>query len=278
MKNKQKKLKAENFRYVSKDVLKNPMIYINDFFEYQTSIDHWMRNVSFMVNAAAYPEMACPEFVESGFYCKQLIEHVELAYIIYRQCRLKKKRRPLILFETRDDYFAYSSRGEYSFNGQIDPADTLSRFFSFQSLQKWYETCDDIMLSLIPSEPADYDRFGNKISAVHELLLRLAQAMYVIYREGGLPLQVPSYIIAQPTDAFKGKMPLTKLGELIHNIIDKRQAEAAAELETVFEKAYGGAKPANKEAEITNADSEEQENQREGGIINNEEHNRVSFL
>lgn len=240
MKNKQKKLKAENFRYISKGVLKNPMIYINDFFEYQTSIDRWMRDISHTVNASAYPEMASPGIVDNGYYCKQLIEHVEIAYIIYKQCGLKKQREPLVFFRKRDDYDAYSSRGEYSFNGQINPSDAISRFFSFQSLQKWYETFDDMMLSSTHPETIYYDQFGSKIAVFHELLLRLAQAMYVIYREGGLPLQVPSYVIAQPTDAFKGKMPLTKLGELIHNIIDKRQAEAAAELESVFEKADGG--------------------------------------
>src|SRR5690606_17881124 len=132
---------------------------------------------------------------------------------------------------------AYMLRGEYSCDGQINPADTLSKFFSFQSLKKWYETLDDIMLSLTQLTVGNYDRFGDKLAVIHELLLRLAQAMYVIYREGGLPLQVPSYVIAQPTDAFVGKMPLSKLGELINGIADKRQAEAVAELEPIFEKA-----------------------------------------
>jgi len=93
------------------------------------------------------------------------------------------------------------------------------------------------MLSLTQVTVANYDRFGDKIAVIHELLLRLAQAMYVIYREGGLPLQVPSYVVAQPTDAFVGKMPFSKLGELINGIADKCQAEAAAELEPIFEKA-----------------------------------------
>lgn len=259
MKNKQKKLKAENFRYIKKQVIKNPMIYIDDFFGHRTSVDHWMRDISLTVNTAPCPAMACPEVLENGFHCKQLIEQVEVAYIIYKQCGLKKQQKPLAFFKTRDDYFMYSLRGEYSLNGQINPADTLSRFFSFQSLKKWYETCDDMMQSLTQSESSNYDRFVGNITIIHELLLRLAQAMYVIYREGGLPLQVPSYVIAQPTDAFEGKMPLSKLGELIHSIVDKRQAEAAAELETVFEKAYG-AKPENEEAEIINSDGGKGEN------------------
>lgn len=237
MKVKQKKLKAENFRYVLKRVIKNPMIYLNDFFGYQHRIDNWMRTISLTINRGAYPKMACHKAVESGFYCKELIEHVEVAYIIYKQCRLKKQRNPVQFFKTRDDYFAYVLSGEYSFDGQINPGDTLSKFFSFQPLKKWYETLDDIMLSLTQTDVANYDRFGDRIVVIHELLLRLAQAMYVIHREGGLPLQVPSYVIAKPSDTFEGKMPLSKLGELIHGIADERQAEAVAELEPIFEKA-----------------------------------------
>jgi len=234
---KQKKLKPKNFRYVIKRVIKNPMIYLNDFFGYQHKIDSWMRAVSLTVHAGAYPEMACPEVVENGFHCKEMIEQVEVAYVIYKQCRLEKQPKPVAFFRTRDDYNSYALRGEYSFDSQINPADTLSKFFSFQSMKKWYSTLDDLMLSLTQTDITSYDRFGDKIAAIHELLLRLAQALYVIYREGGLPMQVPSYVIAQPTDTFEGKMPLSRLGELMHNIADQRHAEAAAQLEPIFEKA-----------------------------------------
>ncbi|SFC26365.1 hypothetical protein SAMN05421747_10769 [Parapedobacter composti] len=234
---KQKKLKAENFRYVIKRVIKNPMIYLDNFFRYEASIDHWMRDISFTVNAGAYPAMACPDAVENGYHCRQLIEQVEVAYVIFKQCGLKKQKEPLAFFKSRDDYYTYASRGEYSFDGQINPADTLSKFFSFQPMKKWYATLDDLMLGLTWGRAPNYEQFGDKIVAIHELLLRLAQALYVIHRQGGLPLQVPSYVIAQPTDKFEGKMPLSRLGELIHGIADKRHAEAAAELEPIFEKA-----------------------------------------
>ncbi|WP_079715436.1 hypothetical protein [Parapedobacter luteus] len=234
---KQKKLKAENFRYVTKRVIKNPMIYLNNFFGYEYQIDDWMRTVSLTVHAGAYPEMACPDAVENGYHCKQLVEQVEVAYVIFRQCGLKKQKEPLNFFKSSDDYYAYVYRGEYSFDGQINPADTLSKFFSFQSMKKWYNTLDDLMLSFTQRQVPNYEQFGDKITAIHELLLRLAQALYVIYREGGLPLQMPSYVIAKPTNRFEGKMPLSRLGELMHSIIDKRQAEAAVELEPIFEKA-----------------------------------------
>src|SRR5690606_25582055 len=111
---------------------------------------------------------------------------------------LKKQRKPTTFLKTRDDYSAYVFRGEYTSKGQINPADTLSKVFSFQSLKKWYETFDDMMLVFTRSKAAEYSPFVGRITAIHELLLRLAQAMYVIYREGGLPLQIPSYVIAKP--------------------------------------------------------------------------------
>lgn len=227
----QKKLKAENFRYVAKRVIKNPMIYLDDFFRSQTRIEYWVRDIHLLVNAAAYSEMASPVLMENGFNCKKLIEQVEVAYIIYKQCGPKKQREPLAFFKTRGDYFAFSFHGEYTFGGEVNPADTLSRFFSYQSLAEWYETLDDMMLYLTYSEVSNYDRFGDKIVVIRELLLRMAQAMYVIYREGGLSVQVPSYFIAQPTEAFEGKMPRSKLGEYIDKIIDDQREKATAALD-----------------------------------------------
>lgn len=137
---KTKHLSKRNFRYVTKLMIKNPMIYINDFFKYQTSINTWIRDIDLIINAGAYSAMASPSKMESGFHCKQLIEQVELAYVIYKQCGLKKQPAPLDLFKSRTDYFNYTLRGLYTCNGKVDPGAVLSGFFSFQSLNKWYDT------------------------------------------------------------------------------------------------------------------------------------------
>ncbi|MGK6349804.1 hypothetical protein [Parapedobacter sp. DT-150] len=233
----QKKLKAENFRYVTKQVIKNPMIYLDDFFGHQTSIDYWMRDIHLLVNAAAYSDMASPAMTENGFYCRQLIEQVEVAYIIYKQCGLKKQKEPLAFFKTRDDYFAYSFHGEYTYDGETNPADTLSKFFSFQSLRQWYSILDDVMEYLAYSKASHYDRFGDKIVVIRELLLRMAQALSDIYENDGLFVRVPSYFIARPSVAFEGKMPRSKLGEYIDKVIDERREKATAELESLDEEA-----------------------------------------
>src|SRR5690606_10036924 len=95
MKIKQKKLKAENFRYVTKEIIKNPMIYLDKFFRSETSIDCWLRDISLLINAAAYSDLANPDFQENGYHAKRLIEQIEVAYVIYKQCNLKRQSKPL---------------------------------------------------------------------------------------------------------------------------------------------------------------------------------------
>jgi hypothetical protein len=222
MKNTQKKLKAKHFRYLSKDIIKNPMIYVRNFYRYETSLHTWLKNIDLLVNAGTYPEMASPDFFESGFHCKQLIQHVEVAYVIYHQCKVPNQKHPLSLFGNKEDYHNYVFRWEYTFNGKADPTDALSKFFSFQSLNEWYTTLDDLWMYMTIRKSSYYDKFGDKILAIKELLLRLAYAMYTIYEDEGLSISVPSYFIADPADPHQGKMPLSKLGEFIHDAIDKQ--------------------------------------------------------
>jgi|SRR5690606_6933347 len=145
MKITQKNLKAKHFRYVTRKVIQNPMWYLNDFFGSQTSLAYWLGHINLLLNAATYSDLADPEFQDNMFSAKQLIEQVEVAYVIFRQCNLKKQPKPLTFFITREDHVAYFE-GRYTIGGKVDPADTLSKFFSFQSLKKWYQTLDDICL------------------------------------------------------------------------------------------------------------------------------------
>jgi len=199
MKFKQKKLKAENFRYVTKEIIKNPMIYLDDFFRSQTRIRYWLREINLLINSATYSDMSSPVLMENGYHCRQLIKQVEVAYIIYKQCGLKKQKKPLEFFKTRKDYFFFTFEGEVTFNGKANPADAISKFFSFQSLADWYRTLDDMMLYLADPMDTSDERFGDRIVPIRELLLRLGQALYTIYEEDGLSIRVPSYVIVRPT-------------------------------------------------------------------------------
>ncbi|SEL83747.1 hypothetical protein [Parapedobacter koreensis] len=201
MKIKQKKLKAENFRYVTKEIIRDPMIYLDDFFRGQTRITYWLRDINLVVNHAVCSDMACTTLSEGGFHCRQLIEQVEVAYVIYKQCHFKKQAKPLEFFKTKKDYWAFVLDGDVTFDGKVDPADTLSKFFSYQSLPGWYETLDDMMIYLADQTGLGDERFGDRIVAIRELLLRLAQALYHICDNGGLSVEMPSYLTAYSADA-----------------------------------------------------------------------------
>lgn len=205
------------------------MIYIDDFFKYQTSIGDWIRDINLTINAGAYSDMSCATFTELGFYCQQLIQQVEVAYIIFKQCGLKKQHVPLQLFATRTDYINYTLSGIYTCNDKLDPADTLSKVFSYQPLSKWYEILDDVMMYLTEAENSCYDRFGDKIVLIKELLFRLAYAFYHVYERGGVPVTVPPYFIAQAAEAVEQGASNSVLEGYINTLIDKEKEKVTVE-------------------------------------------------
>lgn len=229
MKNTQKKLKAKHFRYLSKDVVKNPMIYIRDFYRYETNIICWMNSIQLFVNAAAFPEMADRSFAENGYHLKQMIKQIEAAYVIFHQCQLPIQDAPLNFFATKGDYHNYLFRMEHTVNGKLAPADTISKFFSYQSLQKWYETMEDIMHYLTVPDSGNYEYFGDQIIVIREMLIRLAFALSYIYENEGLSLTVPSYVKAVNKEPHQSTEKKNKLRQLIEDSIDKKYAEKEAQ-------------------------------------------------
>ena len=246
MKVKQKKLKAENFRYVTKEIIKNPMIYLEDFFGEQTEIAMWLRDIHLLVGAATDSDMAYPKSMEIGYDCRKLIEQLEVAYVIFKQCNLRKHPAPLRFFVKRADFLAYMFHGTYTFQGKADPADTLSRFFSYQSLTEWYRTFDTMMLYLADHVVTSENRYGDEIIVIRELLLRLARAMSDIYENEGIPVRVPSYFVACPTPtSIRGQ------GELSNDeaYLDEREDEKLG---------IGGGNQDLEEFEMDNQEAKEQ--------------------
>ncbi|WP_270088721.1 hypothetical protein [Sphingobacterium sp. SYP-B4668] len=225
MKNTQKKLKAKHFRYLSKDIIKNPMIYIRNFYRYKTDITNWRNHINLFVQAGGYPEMANTRHAENGFQCKQMIEQIEVAYVIFKQCRIPKQAYPLQFVAQREDYSNYILHTEYTRNGKRDVQDIISKFFSYQSLDKWYRTMDELMTNMSKRESDNYDKFGDKILAIKELLIRLAFALHYIYEDEHLLVLVPPYVKADPTPAHDTTDPLSKLGELVHVGIGEQYEE-----------------------------------------------------
>lgn len=178
------KLRGHEFRYLVKEHVKNPMAYIYNFYEYETDIHYWLRDIHLLINTGVCPELNSPQINHSyGYTCKQLIEQVEAAYVIFRQQNLEKQDIYLDFFPTQEDYVRYSNNGACTVNGEINPLDTIAKFFSYQNLERWYDTLDELWMGLSCSKNEYNDRFGDKILIIRELFLRLAHAMYDLLKQ-----------------------------------------------------------------------------------------------
>ena len=186
MKNTQKKLNAKHFRYLSKTDIDDPMVYLNDFFENEICIEYWPHQIGLVINAAANEEMNS-EWIEAGFYVKRLIKQVELAYVIFKKCEIQYQEKPLNFLKCIRDYWNYVSGSGLTVDEVDLPADTISRFFSYQSLRDWYGTLDDLWETICNRNGDFLCNEGNEILAVRELLKRLAIALHRIYQNGVLP-------------------------------------------------------------------------------------------
>lgn len=186
MKNTQKKLKAKHFRYLSKEYIDDPLKYLEDFFVQETYIHYLLMDINLLVNAASNVNMNIPHS-PSGYNTKKLIELVELAYVIFKKCNLKKLKNPLDFFKCDSDYWNYVSGECLSINDIESPEDGISRLFSYQPLWQWYETLDEIWINISDRNADFLGNEGNEILAVRELLQRLAISLHKIYENKSLP-------------------------------------------------------------------------------------------
>lgn len=186
MKNTQKKLKAKHFRYLSKEYIADPLMYLNEFFEQETFINYLLMDINLLINAASNAKMNSPHS-PSGYNTKKLIELVELAYVIFKKCNLKKLKNPLDFFKCDSDYWNYVSGECLSVNDIESPEDEISRFFSYQSLGQWYETLDEIWINISDRNSEFLGNVGKEILATRELLQRLAISLHKIYENKSLP-------------------------------------------------------------------------------------------
>lgn len=186
MKNTQKKLKAKHFRYLTQESIDDPMKYLEDFFVRETYIHYLLMDINLLINAASSVKMNYP-YSNSGYNTKKLITLVEIAYVIFKKCKLKKLKKPLNLIQCDSDYWSYVSGKRLSVNDIESTADGISRFFSHQSLWQWYETLDAIWINISDRNGELLGNEGEEILSARELLQRLALSLHKIYENKILP-------------------------------------------------------------------------------------------
>jgi len=186
MKNTQKKLKAKHFRYLSKEYIDDPLKYLEEFFVLETGIDYWLRDLNILINVATNAQLN-PPVQANNYNVKLLIKQVEIAYVIFKKCNLKKLKNPLAFFKCDSDYWNYVRAGVFTNNDIESPVDNIGRFFSYQTLKQWYETLDNLWVKIGDSDDEFLGNRANDVLAVRELLQRLAISLHKIYENKSLP-------------------------------------------------------------------------------------------
>src|SRR5690606_24904224 len=108
MKKQQKKLKASQFRHLTKEEVKNPLVYLNNLYGDETRIAYLLRNIDLLVNISTEPGMSSPFIRGKSYDIKRLIKQIEIAYVIFKKCQLPIVDTPLNLFQSRKDYVSYA--------------------------------------------------------------------------------------------------------------------------------------------------------------------------
>ncbi|WP_293942097.1 MULTISPECIES: hypothetical protein [unclassified Sphingobacterium] len=186
MKNTQKKLKAKHFRYLSREYIDDPLKYLEDFFVHETEIDYWLRDLNILINVAANAQLN-PPVQANNYNVKQLIEQVEIAYVIFKKCNIQLLENPLDFFANKADYWNYVRDGVFTSNDIESPVDNIGRFFSYQTLKQWYKTLDNLWIKIGDSDDEFLGNRANEILAVRELIQRLAISLHKIYEHKTLP-------------------------------------------------------------------------------------------
>lgn len=88
---------------------------------------------------------------------------------------------------------------------------------------------DDIMHYLTVSDYRNYEYFGDQIMAIRELLMRLAFALYYIYKDEGISLNVPCYVKAINDEPHQSTKEKTILRQMMEESIDKKYAKKEAQ-------------------------------------------------
>lgn len=204
MKNTQKKLKAKHFRYLSRKEIKDPLSYLKYHFVDVTTIALWSRDVTALLQSSIDKRLTLKgyPYVSIG---QDLIKHVEIAYVIYVNCRIKHLSQDCMKVNSN-----LSRRNHFEKERLYRPEEILYLFFSFQPLQRWREEID-WMTHKAFADWTGYKYEPEKNSMIHYVYItELIYALYQIYEEDGVELEFPEYIkpkIRNDSESFSTARP-----------------------------------------------------------------------
>ncbi|GEM_PF-2061550 len=189
MKTLDKKLSKQHFRYLGKAEISNPIEAIKVFYESETSYASWKRQTALFLQAGLDLRLKISglDYTHIG---QRLIKHIELAYVIYRQARLKHFISPKStkiktikeMFHFKNQTFTYGH------------AEIIQLFFCYQRLEKWRTEIDYIAGTACNELKTYFQEPHEDSLLLYIYITHLVEALHQIYLDGGLKMAFPSCV------------------------------------------------------------------------------------
>ncbi|MBD1427428.1 hypothetical protein [Sphingobacterium arenae] len=183
-----KTLSKKNFRYLDKKEIKDPLSYLKNYFGDVTNIKYWSGDVKAFLQSSLDKRLTMTgyPYVSIG---QELIKHIEIAYVIYRQARIKEVLHDFTALRSNQD------RGKHHQKERMyTPEEILYLFFKFQSLKQWQNEIDWMTHKAFACWTGYEYEPGENAVVYYVYIVELIYALYNIQKEGKLVLDVPFYV------------------------------------------------------------------------------------
>lgn len=182
------KLSKQNFRYVGKQEIIDPISFLDDFYSSKVDFTSWKNQVIHFLLAGLDGRLR-RNGLEYGYISQHLIKHIETAYIIYKQSNIKTHTTYKQHLSNLNEMFETTNQSSL-----LTDNETLYLFFKYQSLKGWVEEIDSLVCNSSIGLKNYYHEINSEAVIIYHLISSLTDALYQIHQKNGVEIELPSYI------------------------------------------------------------------------------------
>ncbi|TDQ75428.1 hypothetical protein [Sphingobacterium yanglingense] len=182
------KLSKQNFRYAGKQEIIDPISILDDFYNAKVDFTSWKNQVKHFLLAGLDGRLR-RNGLEYGYISQHLINHIEIAYIIYKQSNIKAHTTYKRHLSNLSEMYKVTSPSSL-----LTEKETLYLFFRYQSLKGWVEEIDSLVCNASIGLKDYHHEINSEAVIIYHLISSLTDALYQIHQKNGVEIELPSYI------------------------------------------------------------------------------------
>lgn len=187
MKKNHKKLSENYFRYLSKEEINNPLMYLENLYTQQTDYLSFEKENDLFLQAGLDPRLKV-QGIDYPYASQRLIKQIEIAYVFYISLGLHKKKLSKVKLNSTKECYEYVRMSGH------DPFYVIPRLFELMSLEEWREEIDYITCTACNELKHCYFVLHEDALLMYVYGKQLIHTLHQIYQAGGIKIDFPEYI------------------------------------------------------------------------------------